>query len=167
MVGMETYMNLLELVELYRTDTDALVNLQFIVWALVLGFIISFFITYYRRRVIGSLVRSIREAEAIDPESAKTLEELGQEDNVSAISAVQKSSSLRRLITIINEDEEDSAERNKKKIKIDANTRFYISKEGQDQSRIQYGEENEKLWPMIVGSIVLIGIGILSFFIGK
>ncbi len=160
-------MNLLELVELYRLDTDALVNLQFIVWALVLGLIISFFVTYYRRSVIGAFVRAIREADANTPGTAKTIEELGQEDNISAISAIEKSASLRRLIVVMNDGEVSEADPKTKRVKIDENTRFYIDKEKEDQSRSQYGDEREKLWPILVGSAVLICIGILSFFIGK
>ena len=157
-------MNLLELVDLYRSKPTAQINLQFIVWAIVIGFIISFFAVYYRRRVIGSLVRAIRNAEAVDPASAKTLEELGQEDNISAISLLRKSSSLRRLITVYNEGEENN---DKERIKIDENTRFYITEECETRSRVQYGNENEPLWPLIVGSLAMIGIGIIAFFIGK
>lgn len=157
-------MNLFELIDLYRSKANSMINLQFIVWAIVIGFIISFFAVYYRRRVIGAFVRAIRNAEAVDLASAKTLQELGQEDNASAISLVRKSASLRRLITVYNEGEEatDTA-----KIRIDENTRFYITEECATRSRVQYGNENEPLWPLIVGSLALIGIGIISFFIGK
>jgi len=157
-------MNLFELIDLYRAKANSMINLQFIVWAIVIGFIISFFAVYYRRRVIGSFVRAIRNAEAVDLASAKTLQELGQEDNASAISLVRKSASLRRLITVYNEGEEaaDTA-----KVRIDENTRFYITEECATRSRVQYGNENEPLWPLIVGSLALIGIGIISFFIGK
>ena len=157
-------MNLFELIDLYRSKANSMINLQFIVWAIVIGFIISFFAVYYRRRVIGSFVRAIRNAEAVDLASAKTLQELGQEDNASAISLVRKSASLRRLITVYNEGEEaaDTA-----KVRIDENTRFYITEECATRSRVQYGNENEPLWPLIVGSLALIGIGVISFFIGK
>ncbi len=157
-------MDFLELIDLYRSKPTAQINLQFIVWAIVIGFIISFFATYYKRRVIGAFVRAIRNAEAVDLDSAKTLEELGQEDNISAISAIRKSSSLRRLITVYNENEEDTG---KDRVKIDENTRFYITAECETRSRIQYGNENEPLWPLIVGSLAMIGVGIIAFFIGK
>lgn len=157
-------MNLLELIDIYRSKPTANVNLQFIVWAIVIGFIISFFAVYYRRRVIGSFVRAIRKAEAVDLESAKTLEELGQEDNISAISTIRKSASIRRLITVYNEGEETDG---KDRVKIDENTRFYITEECETRSRVQYGNENEPVWPLIVGSLAMIGIGILAFFIGK
>ena len=157
-------MDLLELIDLYRSKPSAMINLQFIVWAIVIGFIVSFFAIYYRRRVIGSFVRAIRRAEAVDKESAKTLAELEQEDNISAIATIRKSASIRRLISVYNEGEEDEGN---DRVKIDENTRFYITEEGATRSRIQYGNENEPLWPLILGSLAMIGIGILSFFIGK
>lgn len=158
-------MNFTELIDLYRSKPSAMINLQFIVWAIVIGFIVSFFAIYYRRRVIGSFVRSIRRAEAFDKESAKTLAELEQEDNISAIETIRKSASIRRLITVYNEGDED--ENGKDRVKIDENTRFYITEECETRSRVQYGNENEPLWPLILGSLAMIGIGIISFFIGK
>jgi hypothetical protein len=158
-------MNFTELIDLYRSKPSAMINLQFIVWAIVIGFIVSFFAIYYRRRVIGSFVRAIRRAEAFDKESAKTLAELEQEDNISAIETIRKSASIRRLITVYNEGDED--ENGKDRVKIDENTRFYIPEECETRSRVQYGNENEPLWPLILGSLAMIGIGIISFFIGK
>ena len=158
-------MNFTELIDLYRSKPSAMINIQFIVWAIVIGFIVSFFAIYYRRRVIGSFVRAIRRAEAFDKESAKTLAELEQEDNISAIETIRKSTSIRRLITVYNEGDED--ENGKDRVKIDENTRFYITEECETRSRVQYGNENEPLWPLILGSLAMIGIGIISFFIGK
>ena len=155
-------MNILEIIDLYRSDSSALVNIQFIVWALIIGFIISFFAAYYKKNVIGSFVRALREAEAFDPESAKTLAELDQEDNVSAIAAIRKSASLRRMITICNENEPANG-----KILIDENTRFYIPESAQARSLSEYGEKAESILPILLGSLALIGVGIIAFFIGK
>ena len=91
---------ILDYIDALRLDNTVSTGIQFIMWPLIFGLILSFFIIYYRRRVIGAFVRAIREAGASDEESAKTLAEIGQEDNSSAISALKKSSSLRRLITI-------------------------------------------------------------------
>lgn len=159
----------LELVDAYRENPSSFFNIQFIVWTLVIGFIISFFVIYYKRCVIGAFIRAIRNAEANDPETAKTLEELDQENNTSAISALRKSSALQSIVTILNENNEtiENEKTGTKSIKIDENTRFYIKKEAETRSRIQYGDENEPVWPLILGSLALIGIGIFTFFIGK
>jgi hypothetical protein len=148
--------------DFFRTDSDAMISIQFIVMALAFGLIIAFIAVYYQRRVIGSFVRAIRNAEAIDEESAKTLAELGQENNVSAIAKLKKSASLRNLITICDIKTESND-----KIIIDESTRFYIAKEKEERSRKQFGDNEDSLIPIILGSLALLVAVVLSFFIGK
>ncbi len=148
--------------DFFRTDSDALISIQFIVLAIAFGLIISFIAIYYHRRVIGALVRAIRFAEATDEESAKTLAELSQEDNISAIAKLKKSASLQKIITVCG------AETDKKgNLIIDENTRFYIAKSQEERARKQFGDDKDSLLPIILGSAVLIIIAVLSFFIGK
>ena len=151
---------ILDYIDALRLDNTISTGIQFIMWPLIFGLILSFFIIYYRRRVIGAFVRAIREAGASDEESAKTLAEIGQEDNSSAISALKKSSSLRRLITICPGEEASGEE-----LVINEKTRFYIGKEAETRSRVQYGDKEEPLWPVILGSAALILFGIVVFYI--
>ncbi len=148
--------------DFFRTDSDAMVSIQFIIMALAFGLIIAFIAVYYQRRVIGSFVRAIRSAEAIDEESAKTLAELGQENNVSAIAKLKKSASLRNLVTICDMKTETNG-----KIIIDDSTRVYIAKEKEERSRKQFGDNEDSLIPIILGSLALLVVVVLSFFIGK
>ena len=148
--------------DFFRTDSDAMVSIQFIIMALAFGLIIAFIAVYYQRRVIGSFVRAIRSAEAIDEESAKTLAELGQENNVSAIAKLKKSASLRNLVTICDMKTETNG-----KIIIDDSTRVYIAKEKEERSRKQFGDNEDSLIPIILGSLALLAVVVLSFFIGK
>lgn len=151
---------ILDYIDALRLDNTVSTGIQFIMWPLIFGLILSFFIIYYRRRVIGAFVKAIREAGASDEESAKTLAEIGQEDNSSAISALKKSSSLRRLITICPGEEASGEE-----LVINEKTRFYIGKEAETRSRVQYGDKEEPLWPVILGSAALILFGIVVFYI--
>lgn len=153
-------LKILDYIDALRLDNTVSTGIQFIMWPLIFGLILSFFIIYYRRRVIGAFVRAIREAGASDEESAKTLAEIGQEDNSSAISALKKSSSLRRLITICPGEEASGEE-----LVINEKTRFYIGKEAETRSRVQYGDKEEPLWPVILGSAALILFGIVVFYI--
>ena len=127
-------------------------------------FCFLFFFIYYKRRVIGSFIRALRNADAYDPENAKTLIELEQEDNVNAIAALRKSGALQKIIVIRSEGEDVTPSKN---VTIDENTRFYIKKEAVTRSRVQYGDENEPVWPLILGSLALIGVGVITLFIGK
>lgn len=152
----------IEKLDFYRTDSEALVSLQFVVMAIAFGLIIAFIAVYYQRRVIGSFVRAIRQAEAIDEESAKTLAELGQENNVSAIAKLKKSPSLRALISVC-----DAETTEKGALIIDESTRFYIAKEQEERARKQFGDRQDSLIPIIIGSIILVIVVVLSFFLGK
>ena len=142
--------------DFFRTDSDAMVSIQFIIMALAFGLIIAFIAVYYQRRVIGSFVRAIRSAEAIDEESAKTLAELGQENNVSAIAKLKKSASLRNLVTICDMKTETNG-----KIIIDDSTRVYIAKEKEERSRKQFGDNEDSLIPIILGSLALLVVVVL------
>lgn len=134
---------------------------------MVAGFILAFIAAYYRRLVIGSLIRAIRKAEADSPETAKTLAELGQENNVSAVEAVRKSDSLRRLVTICNEEtkEENATKSKKRGAFINENTRLYIAPEQITRSRIQFGDEKESFIPILLGCAGAVVLGILATMI--
>lgn len=140
-----------------------LTDKMILIWALVAGFILAFIAAYYRRLVVGSLIRAIRNAEATDPETAKTLVEIGQENNVSAIEAVRKSDSLRRLVTICNEESDQKSK--KKGVLINENTRLYIAPEQITRSRIQFGDEKESVIPVLLGCAGAVALGILATMI--
>ena len=89
-------------IDFFRSDGGDLISPQFVVMAVCFGLIISFIVVYYQRRVIGSLIRASRYADAIDEESAKTLAEISQENNISAITKLKKSTSLQGLVTVCN-----------------------------------------------------------------
>ncbi len=155
-------MDFLRNLDFFRSDSDALVSPQFVVMAIAFGLIIAFIIVYYNRQVIGSFVRAIRDAEAVDEASAKTLSELGQSDNISAISKLKRSTSLQAIVTICG-----AATTEKGKMVFDENTRFYIAKTNEERARKQFGNEKDSLLPIILGSVALIIVVVLSFLIGK
>ena len=67
---------------------------------------------------------------------------------------------MRRLLTICPGEEESGEEH-----VINEKTRFYIGKEAETRSRVQYGDKEEPLWPVILGSAALILFGIVDFYI--
>ncbi len=151
-----------ENLDFFRTDSDALVSVQFIVMTIAFGLIIAFIAMYYHRQVIGAFVRAIRTEEALDESSAKTLKELGQENNISAVNKLSRSASLQKLISISGAEIDA-----KGKLVIGEHARFYISKENEERARKQFGDNPDSLVPIIIGTIVLIGVVVVSFFIGK
>ncbi len=156
---MDTFLRNLDF---FRTDSDALISPQFIVMAIAFGLIIAFIVVYYNRQVIGSFVRAIRDAEAVDEASAKTLAELGQSENISAISKLKRSTSLQAIVTIC-----DAATTEKGKMVFDEKTRFFIASKNDERARKQFGNDKDSLLPIILGSAALIIVVVLSFLIGK
>ena len=97
-------------------------------------------------------------AGAVDEESAKTLAELEQENNVSAINAMRRGGALSKMVTAVG------AERDEKgMLTVDENTRFYISEEAKQRAVRQYGEKEAKLWTLILGIAAILAVGILLF----
>ena len=141
-------------------------SLPFIVWLLIAGVIIAFIIVFCNKRIIGALVRAIIDAEATSEETSKTLSELGQEGNTTAISLYKGSSSLKRIIKTVNPGEALSEENNKKAI-IDENTRFYIPEDSLFRTQKQYGSDDSVL-TVIIGTLAMIAVGIIvTLFIAK
>ncbi len=149
-------------IDFFRADSDTLVSPQSIIMAIAFGLIIAFIVVYYQRRVIGAFVRAIRYAEATDEETAKTLSEIGQEHNISAITKLKKSTSLQSLISVSNATTDA-----KGRLQIDDNTRFYIAKEKEERSRKQFGDGEDSLIPIIIGTIILLIIVVAAFLVGK
>lgn len=149
-------------IDFFRSDGGDLISPQFVVMAVCFGLIIAFIVVYYQRRVIGSLIRAIRYADAIDEESAKTLAEISQENNISAITKLKKSTSLQSMITVCNPVTDA-----KGKLIIDENTRVYIAKDKEERARKQFGDGEDSLIPIIAGSVVLVAITVFSFYLGK
>ena len=138
-----------------------------LIWAMVAGFILAFVAAYYRRRVVGALIRAIREAEANSPETAKTLAELEQDHNVSAVESIRKSDSLRRLVTVCNDEstEDQTSKKKKNRVIIDENTRLYIAPDQITRSRIQFGDNQESFLPILLGCAGAVILGILATII--
>ena len=107
---------------------------------------------------MGAFARSVMNAGAVDEESAKTLAELGQEDNVSALNAMRRGGVLSKMVTAV------SAERDEKgRLAVDENTRFYISEEAKARVVRQYGEKETKIWTLLLGIAAILVVGILLF----
>ena len=85
--------------------TGTLVSLKTILVGLTIGLILASFITIYNKRFIGSFVRKLLEAECIDKDGAKTLEELGYLKNPAIRQAIKTDKPLSRWVKCVEEDE--------------------------------------------------------------
>ena len=149
---------LISMIDVISSDPTAMSAMLFI-WSIILGIVIALFISFYNRKVIGSFFRAIVQTEALDEETAKTLDELKQKENDAVISKLERPGTYRNIVTIINPDgtevDKDS------KIAITEETKFYIPEEQLTHVRLQWGESNENLLVLIGGVVGILILGVL------
>jgi hypothetical protein len=86
---------------------------RLVVIGLFIGLAIAGFALVFNKRVLGAFVRKLIEKEALSPERALTLEDLGYGEKLIIHSAVKKSTALRRVVKC-REEQEYNAELAKK-----------------------------------------------------
>ena len=87
-------MDWLKKIDFAMTTDKGELTFTFALFAIILGFIISWILIYCNKKIFGAFTRSLISLGATDEESAKTLAELGQEDNVSAVNALRRGGAL-------------------------------------------------------------------------
>lgn len=142
---------LLELLDSVSTN-PTVISITLVIWSIVLGIIIALSITFYQKRVIGSFFRALIKENAVDAESAKNIREISQTENDAVISKLKRSSSFRKMVTIVNENGSDT---------VDENTKFYLSEAQLIRVRDQWGEKKENVGVLIGGIVGTIILGIL------
>lgn len=142
-------------------ETGTALTFAVVLWAIIFGMIISWIIIFYDKKVVGAFVRAIIAAQATDESSAKTLSELGQENNPSAISHLRRSESLRRIVHFVGALAPQSGKKHSAKPVFDETTRFYIPESSLYRASKQYDAGGSELWKMIVGALSLFILGIL------
>lgn len=142
---------LLELLDSVSTN-PTVISITLVIWSIVLGIIIALSITFYQKRVIGSFFRALIKENAVDAESAKNIYEISQTENDAVISKLKRSSSFKKMVTIVNENGSDT---------VDENTKFYLSEDQLIRVRDQWGEKKENVGVLIGGIVGTIILGIL------
>ena len=132
-------------------------TLTSVTWMIVLGIIISWFFIFYHKKVIGDFINALFEAGADSEENAKTLTEIGQERNVSAVNKYCKSATLQKLVICDAVDADPKSGR----LKVDENTKFYIDELNRDRLKSMYNPKGNSMIFMLVGAVILAVIAIL------
>ena len=87
-------------------QTIRLGSVNQLILCFALGAIIASIAAYYHKNYIGRLVRYLLRENANDPQSAKTLTDIGMQNNRLYRFSLRKKSTLRRIITVIDETTE-------------------------------------------------------------
>ncbi len=94
--------------EVYYTnlnmDTSSMIVVKNIILGIFIGLSVAAFSVVFNKRVLGDYVRTLLKAEALSPDTAKTLEETGYLKKVAIRSAVKKSINLRRVVKCREEE---------------------------------------------------------------
>ena len=151
-------MDWLKKIDFAMTTDKGELTFTFALFAIILGFIISWILIYCNKKIFGTFTRSLISLGATDEESAKTLAELGQEDNVSAVNALRRGGALSKMVTAVGVERDE-----KGKLEIDESTRFYISEKAMPRVIRQYGDKEVKVLTLILGIVAILAVGILLF----
>lgn len=84
-------------------QTIRLGSVNQLILCFALGAIIASIAAYYHKNYIGRLVRYLLREKASDPQSAKTLTDIGMQNNRLYRFSLRKKSTLRRIITVMDE----------------------------------------------------------------
>lgn len=100
----ETYMRPDQVYENLNLEPSSLLTLSIIILGMCLGCILAGFGAVFNKQVLGKPVRKLLSLEALSPETAVTLEQMGMELSLFTRLAVKKSVSLKRVIKCVEEE---------------------------------------------------------------
>lgn len=115
----KTFIDPMEYYDHLNIGSGTLLSVRMIIIGLFIGIALACFAAVFNKRVLGALVRTIIKKECLSPEKAMTLDELGY-DNIIMRWAVKHSTSLRRVVKCVQEEEHD-AQIDKKRLEHEEN----------------------------------------------
>ena len=155
---------------------SSLVSLPMVAIAAVIGMCIAAIAAIFNKRYLGDFVRTLISAEALSPETAQTLEQLGYLKNTTIRSSLKNGTTLRRVIKCVEEEQYYDAMKKKREefeqtntdpkakfkeipYKMDVSTaHFYIPEDLKYTAELKF-EKKGTDWLsfvlVLVGSIVL------------
>ena len=84
--------------------SDNVINIHVIVFGIFIGVMIASVYSIYTKKILGSFARKLISEEAIGPENAKTLAEMGYSKNFAVIQGL-KGYTLGRVVSCVEKDE--------------------------------------------------------------
>ena len=128
--------------------------------------VVAFFINY-KRSLLSNTVKQLLRHNAIDEESAKTLEELGLADSLGIRKAIFTSSQLRRMIAVVGEcrptyEEYVTAQKEKKKLKAadPLSVRIYVPAEAMDRAKHVYNTYSSSIPRTLLACLMYIALAV-------
>ena len=161
----------------------SLTSLRMIIVGNFIGLALACFAAVFNKRVLGDFVRKVLREEALSPETAKTLSELGYERNTCIRSSVRKGVNLRRVVRCREEEayllelEQKQAEYEEKRkenpklpkfkaesFRVNADEHhFYIPEEMKYMADVKFEKRGSTWLGAIVFIVVLLILAVVLF----
>lgn len=155
-------------------------NFKLVLFAVWLGIIIGISYSYYTKDYLGRLVRRLLKNEALSPEKAMTLKELGYKHAFPLSIHLKKGGMLSRYVSAANGDEAVSAkEKNKKFKKIRSlfgisdvtekydfsSLKFYVPEEKKYKADVRFEKKGSNPAWFLTWAIVITALAVLVYFL--
>ncbi len=129
------------------TESDASM-VSFVVIGICIGIVIASLIIFYQRNIPGGFVRALLRAEALSPETAKTLAELGYEKNALIKFELRHGAVMKKTVQQMGEGS-------------NAEVRYYIPEELKYRAETRYQNKGNGPIQLILTAILSVGLAIL------
>ena len=141
---------------------SSMTNIEVLVWALFIGFVIASFMIFYHKRIIGSFVRALLEKQASSPESALSIYDLGFGKNTFIRNALRSDTTLRRLVWELDDNmqkREDGVIYSARSNMLDINNaKFYIPEENRIRAELRYSAKGTDVFTIIIAVVLFMAI---------
>lgn len=141
---------------------SSMTNLEVLIWALFIGFVLASFMIFYHKRIIGSFVRALLEKQANSPESALSIYDLGFDNNALIKNALKSDATLRRIVWELDDNmqkREDGVVFSARSNRLDINNaKFYIPDENRIRAELRYSSKGTDVFAIIIAIVLFMAI---------
>ncbi len=132
----------------FVTDGYKEIDINIILISVFIGIIAASIAIVYRRYVLGGIVRVIVDKKAFSEESAITLEDMGYKNNIFVKFALRKSSTFRKTVHGVGEENKDSG----------IVPRFYIPENIYMREEIKYCKKGTNVFGVFFAAVLFLVI---------
>lgn len=127
-------------------------TLASILWPLVLGVILAACAVFFNKQTVGKFVKKLFDEQAISEESAKSLAELGFENNRLVKFALRPDSTLRKVVRALPAHDEEGHP---------LPDRFYIPDECAYRAEVTYNPDGSSLLTIVIAIVMFIAAAMI------
>ncbi|MBQ8357604.1 MAG: hypothetical protein IJX39_07330 [Clostridia bacterium] len=144
----------------FTFDADARAMVRNIIIGFCIGILIAALYAFYQKSVPGAIVRSLLGAEALSPESAKTLAELGLERNPFIRFELKHNGMLRKVVfrAPSGAEEEQNADTDAPDPQAD---RFYIPEELKYRAELRFEKKGNGVPGLVLTAVLTLALSVL------